>query len=280
MSSIKNTKNMSSEEEEFMGDESSEEEFQGDEESEEEEDFIVADEEVVEESDDDAPLASLKKKKAKIIVEDDESSSDEDDDIPLAALKSPDKKKKKKPAPKKKASKAKAAKPAKKKTTKKKKKDAAATSSNGAFRTASEALYGSECSKGQLIQRLLCRWWYAITWPDNLPDDPPKHYDSLDGMPGVYVCTSGGDVGRIKDIRDKSKCPNFQNFAQKSSTELRDLLIIALKAQKEALVAAEGSGTDTEKDINSILKWAEKLNPDKADKQAIKVLKGAKLSLL
>lgn len=268
---------MSSEEEEFQGDESSEEEeFQADEESEEEEEFLDADEE---DSDDDAPLAALKQKKkaAKVIPEDDDDDESSDDDIPLAALKSPDKKKKpkKKAAPKKKATKAKAAKPNKSK----KKKSSTPTASNGSFNSASAALYGSECQKGKLIQALLCRWWYAVKWPDNIPEHPPKHYDSLDGMPGVFVCTSGGEVGRIKDTRDKSQCPNFINFSKKTSSELKDLVLKALKAQKEALIAAEGSGTDTEKEINSKLKWAEKLNPDKADKEAVKVLKGAKLSL-
>lgn len=268
---------MSSEEEEFQGDESSEEEFQGDEDFEEEEDVLEADEES---DDDDAPLATLKKKKSKAIPESDDDESS-DDDIPLAALKSPPKKKKaapkkKKAVPKKKATKAKAAKPTKK-TTKTKKKDASST--NGSFRSASAALYGSNCQKGQLIQTLLCRWWYAITWPENIPSEPPKHYDSLDGMPGVFVCTSGGDVGRIMDMRDMTKCPNFKNMAKKTSAELKDLVVTALKAQKEALVAAEGAGTDTEKELNGKIKWAEKLNPDKADKEAVKVLKAAKLSL-
>lgn len=267
----------SSEEEEFMGDESSEEEFQGDEEESEEEEELKADEES--DDDDDMPVAAASKpKKRKAIQEDEDDESSSDDDIPLSALKSPPEPKKKKPAaaakkkkaaaPKKKASKVKAS---------KKKKDVKAT--KGSFQTASSSLYGTECQKGMLIQRLLCRWWYSYTWPENIPEDTPKHYDSLDGMPGVFVCTSGSEVGRIKDMRDKSKAPNFQNFAKKPSSELKDLLIKALKAQKEMLVAEEGSGTDTEKEINSYLRWCEKLNPDKADKEAAKVLKAAKVSL-
>jgi len=118
-----------------------------------------------------------------------------------------------------------------------------------------------------------------MKWPDNIPEEPPKHYDSLDGMPGVFVCTSGSEVGKIKDTRDKSKCPNFQNFSKMPSSDLKGMLVKALKAQKEALVATEGSGTDTEKEINSKLKWAEKVNPDKADKEAVKALKAAKVSL-
>jgi hypothetical protein len=263
---------MSSSEEEFKGDESSEEEFQGDEES-EEEDVLVADEE--EESDDDEPLSAMKSKKRKAIPEDEEDqSSSDDDDVPLASLKSPAKKANK-PSAKKKAPAKKKDKPAK--ATNKKEVKAA---TKGSFSTASSALYGTECQKGLLIQRLLCRWWYAYTWPDNIPDEPPKHYDTLDGMPGVFVCTSGSEVGKIKDTRDMSKCPNFRNFANKPASELKELLIKALKAQKEILVAREGSGTDTEKELNSYIKWAEKLNPDKAEKEAAKVLKAAKISSL
>jgi hypothetical protein len=265
---LRNT--MSSSEEEFKGDESSEEEFQGDEES-EEEDVLVADEE--EESDDDEPLSAMKSKKRKAIPEDEEDqSSSDDDDVPLASLKSPAKKANK-PSAKKKAPAKKKDKPAK--ATNKKEVKAA---TKGSFSTASSALYGTECQKGLLIQRLLCRWWYAYTWPDNIPDEPPKHYDTLDGMPGVFVCTSGSEVGKIKDTRDMSKCPNFRNFANKPASELKELLIKALKAQKEILVAKEGSGTDTEKELNSYIKWAEKLNPDKAEKEAAKVLKAAKIS--
>jgi hypothetical protein len=44
--------------------------------------------------------------------------------------------------------------------------------------------------KGQLVQTLLVRWWYAIEWPK--PEDiaqPPLGYEALDGFPGVFVST-------------------------------------------------------------------------------------------
>lgn len=44
--------------------------------------------------------------------------------------------------------------------------------------------------KGLLVQKLLVRWWYAITWPK--PEDlstPPPGFESLDGFPGVYIST-------------------------------------------------------------------------------------------
>jgi hypothetical protein len=265
----------STEEGEFQGD-SSEEEFQEEAEEEEEEDEALETDNDDSDDSDDVPLAALKKSKKKETSDE----SDSDDDIPLAALKSPPKKKKsadsKKAAPKKKKAEAKALKPKKKKT---KAETPTATSSNGNYRSASAALYGTGCKKGMLIQRLLCRWWYVIKWPVNIPEQPPKHYDSLDGMPGVYICTSGSDVGRIQDLRDKINCPNFSNFARKSSDELKNLLLTALEAQKEALLQAEGSGTSTEKEIKDMIRWTEKVNPVAADKEAQKVLKAAKLAL-
>jgi hypothetical protein len=220
---------------------------------------------------------------------DDDDDDDDDDDVPLASLKSPSPAKKKKAsattADTKNGSKTKTKTTTKASATKKKKTATATTksasSSTTDYASPSFALYGSESKKGELIQKLLCRWWYAITWPDAsaLPDKPPPNYDTLDGFPGVYVCTKGEEVGTIKDMRDKNKAPNFNNFAKMSSKELRDLLIKAVQEQKRQLIAAEGAGTSTEKELNSILNWAEKVNTDKADKDAAKILKASKLSL-
>ncbi len=214
----------------------------------------------------------------------DEDFQDTDDDVPLKNLKtkkSPPKTSKTSPKKSKSPTKKKAT-TAKKKTKAKakKKKTIDISKSTSTLVTASSELY-SKSLKGKLIQALLCRWWYAYTWPDpsSLPEETPKNFDKLDGFPGVYVCTSGDDVGKIKDFRDSTKCPNFKNFATKSSEELRELLLIALRTQREALIKAEGSGTSTEKDLNTLEKWATKLNVDKAEKDAMKVLKVAKLSI-
>jgi hypothetical protein len=45
-------------------------------------------------------------------------------------------------------------------------------------------------SKGLLVQRLLCRWWYAMEWPklDEI-GQAPAGYEALDGYPGVFVST-------------------------------------------------------------------------------------------
>jgi len=258
-----------------------------------------------EDEDDDVPLASLKKaasndskresprRKRKAVSyneeeeeaeeeegeeeeEDEGDDSDSDDDIPLAQLKKSSPKKSKSPAPKKK----KKATPAKKKA--KEAPVAAAPSKSKNYLSASAALYESDCKKGLMIQKLLCRWWYAVTWPDPsaLPNKPPKHYDPMEGFEGVYVCTSGDKVGHILDLRDREACPSFRNYAQKSSQELKELLLKALEEQKRQLIEAEGSGTATEKEINDDIKWlTKKVKPDEADAEAKKVLKAAKLKL-
>jgi hypothetical protein len=123
-----------------------------------------------------------------------------------------------------------------------------------------------------------CR--YATEWPENasLPASPPKNYDALDGFPGVYIGTSGEDVGTVLDLRGKSKAPSFANYFQMPSSDLKVLLLKALQEQRRQLVEAEGPGTSTERDIDQLLKWASKVNADKADKEAAKVLKAHGLS--
>jgi hypothetical protein len=248
-----------------------------------------------EDDEDDVPLYDLKKDRKRAAAsttpsyaDEDDDSDDDDDDIPLASLMKPKaaapkaKKNGKTPVkvvPKKKAKEA--AKPALKITKQSSTVSSKASNGDKTYEWASFALYGTECDKGLLIQRLLCRWWYAITWPDpaKLPEKPPKKYDSLEGFTGVYVCTSGDKVGDIMDLRGKEDRPTFANFARKSSQELRELLLKALEEQKKQLVAAEGTGTTTEKELNTMIKWATKVKVDKADKEAVKVLKASKLEL-
>mmetsp|Transcript_22616 Transcript_22616/g.45945 ORF Transcript_22616/g.45945 Transcript_22616/m.45945 type:complete len:286 (+) Transcript_22616:125-982(+) len=246
-------------------------------------DYIDSTEEEEEEEEDDSE-------------DDDDDSEEEDDDsdeddIPLAALKSPAPAKKKKAAAKKtnKKSKAKTTPAKKKKVTKKMSatKSNSASSSNSStannadYSSPSFALYGTESIKGKLIQNLLCRWWYAITWPDPsaVPKVPPTNYDAMDGFPGVYICTQGEEVGTIKRFRDKENTPCFNNFCKKSSEELKGLLVKAINEQKRQLVESEGGGTTTEKNLNTMLKWATKINAKKADTEAAKVLKANKLSI-
>lgn len=240
------------------------------------------------------------------IVEDEDEDDDEEDyasdsseDAPLSALKTKkEKEKKKKKASKDKKAKAKA-KPAKKSTSAKKappkkkattatKKKKSATAKNKALKAAASINYvcaSSElyamCDKGKLIQSLLSRWWYAYEWPDpkDLPLQTPKGYDALDGFPGMYICTEGDDVGKFMDKRNHAKSPSFNNFAKKSSEELKNMLLTAITKQMKKLIENEGEGTDTEKGLKALEKWAMKLNCTKADKDAEKVLKAKRLKI-
>jgi hypothetical protein len=235
--------------------------------------------------------------------DEDEDESDSADDVPLSSLvprketnnhskgttkngttKSPNgaADKKKKASPKKKAT---VAKKVKKNDNIKSKTTTTTTSSSSTsgkknYEWVSTAVYGTECEKGLLIQRLLCRWWYAYEWPDPniLPKKTPKNHDTLDGFPGVYICTAGESVGKLKDVRNHDDCPSFLNFLTKPSSELKDLLLKALKEQTKVLVEKEGNGTATEKQLTKLMQWATKLNPDKADREIQKVLKAHKFT--
>lgn len=206
--------------------------------------------------------------------DEDDGGESSDDDAPLSEFKSP----KAKPAAKKKSTTKKSAK--KKATATKKKKTVVkkSESSTKAMITRSSELY-LKAKKGKLISELLSRWWYAITWPEpeSLPESVPVNCDAMDGFKGVYVTTSGEDVGKILDMRNKDTCPNFINMAKKSSAELQELLLKAIAEQRRQLIEADGEGTETEKDLRMLEKWAKKVNPKTADKEAIKVLKAAGL---
>ena len=239
------------------------------------------------------------------IVEDEDEDDDEEDyasdsseDAALSALKTKKEKEKKKKKASKEKAKAKA-KPAKKSTSAKKappkkkattatKKKKSATAKNKALKAAASINYvcaSSElyamCDKGKLIQSLLSRWWYAYEWPDpkDLPLQTPKGYDALDGFPGMYICTEGDDVGKFMDKRNHAKSPSFNNFAKKSSEELKNMLLTAITKQMKKLIENEGEGTDTEKGLKALEKWAMKLNCTKADKDAEKVLKAKRLKI-
>ena len=222
------------------------------------------------------------------LVENDDVSSEgfeDSDDEPISLKKT---KKASTPVKKKKVEKVKKKKdtetPKKKKKIKKSSSSASnnsgGTSSSSNFVCASSELY-TKCDKGKLISEFLRRWWYAMTWPDpkDLPETTPENCDAMDGFPGVYVVTSGDEVGKILDLRDKKTCPNFINMVQKSSGELRNLLLQAIAEQKRILIENEGEDTQTEKDLKRLEKWAQRVNASKADKDAEKVLKAAGLKI-
>lgn len=58
------------------------------------------------------------------------------------------------------------------------------------------------------------------------------------------------------------------------------MLLTALENQKKQLIKIEGPGTSTEKEIDTLYKWTKKVDPIKADKEAVKILKAQGLSVL
>eukprot|EP00815_Leptocylindrus_aporus_P003348 CAMPEP_0116064382 /NCGR_PEP_ID=MMETSP0322-20121206/9062_1 /TAXON_ID=163516 /ORGANISM="Leptocylindrus danicus var. apora, Strain B651" /LENGTH=277 /DNA_ID=CAMNT_0003550351 /DNA_START=41 /DNA_END=874 /DNA_ORIENTATION=+ len=224
--------------------------------------------------------------------EDDDDYFSSDDEVPLAELmrrnekKASVEKKKKKVAAtaKKKSAKTTANQKAAVKKAKEKAKAAAAKKKllskipvNG---TVSSELY-AKCDKGKLVQSLLCRWWYCMEWPElevlQLP--VPDNCDPLKGFPGVYIYTSGENVGKILDKRNINTAPSFKNFAKKPSSELVEMLLKAIENQTRELIEYEGENTTTEAQLKDLTKWAMKLKCEKVDAEARKVLRVAKMEL-
>ncbi|CAM9168007.1 unnamed protein product [Ascophyllum nodosum] len=168
--------------------------------------------------------------------------------------------------------------PAKKKAPAKGKRKAKSDQDSGdKLVTRSGVLY--DTAKGELVQKLLCRWWYAMEWPAQKDLRPaPPCYEALEGYPGIFICVEGDDIGKLLDVRNKSTCPCFTNFAKKTSEELKKLLEVALTKQKEALVAHWGMGVAEEANINRELKWLRSVDPAKADRAAVKALAHAKIN--
>ncbi|CAM9363331.1 unnamed protein product [Pylaiella littoralis] len=142
--------------------------------------------------------------------------------------------------------------------------------------TRSGVLY--ETKKGEMVQKLLCRWWYAMEWPakEDLRPAPPS-FEALEGYPGVFICVEGDDIGKLVDVRNKATCPCFTNFANKSSEELKGLLETAFTKQKEALVSHWGENVDEKEKIDRELKWLKSVDPAKAEKAAVRALAQAKM---
>jgi hypothetical protein len=120
-----------------------------------------------------------------------------------------------------------------------------------------------------------------MSWPDleKNPIPVPPNCDAMDGFPGVFVVTSGDDVGKIIDKRDKDTCPCFSNMAKKPSEDLKELLLKAIEEQRKILIEKEGTGTQTEKDLRDLEKWTNKVNSSAADKEAKKVLKAVNIKI-
>ena len=124
-----------------------------------------------------------------------------------------------------------------------------------------------------MIQAILCRWWYGISWPSEeaLSRPVPKGYESLDGFSGVYVSTAGGEVGKILDNRNHEECPCFNNLIATHAGELKTTLMKCIEGQMEKL---DDKNCDTMKDLEKMKKWCNGVNADKVEKEGTKVAKG------
>ena len=126
-----------------------------------------------------------------------------------------------------------------------------------------------ETLKGKLAQALICRWWYAINWPDvSKLKSPPPGYEPLNGFVGVYVSTRTDCLGKIIDARSRASCPSLKNFMKKTSAELQSLCVTAYESQIEERRKADGADSKLESSLRSELRSVKAINCDKADKEA------------
>mmetsp|Transcript_9940 Transcript_9940/g.16650 ORF Transcript_9940/g.16650 Transcript_9940/m.16650 type:complete len:213 (+) Transcript_9940:58-696(+) len=206
--------------------------------------------------------------------------SDSDDDLPISEL---IKKRKRMEAAKLAA--------AKKPVTVKKEKDSSAGASrNNAVssrvsqsgRTHSSASSSSSSSggnksadfyldshKGLLVQRFLCRWWYAMKWPDmDSIGAPPAGYESLEGFPGVFISTKVDSLGHILDLRDKETCPCLSNVCKWPSEQIKAMCIKAYDEQMKQLQAAEGDECKLMRELKKELQEIRAVDPSSADRKA------------
>jgi len=121
-----------------------------------------------------------------------------------------------------------------------------------------------------------------MKWPspsalvNTLPD-----YEAVDAFPGVYIATSGPNVGHILDKRDKGTMPSFGNLAGKGAGELRGILREAIRGQREAMGESKsrdgGEFGEIRKELDRLEKWCDKMNVEKVEKEAAKVCKANKI---
>ena len=143
--------------------------------------------------------------------------------------------------------------------------------SNGARK----AITCKSMTKQQLVTAVLCRWWYAFDWPttENLEEarkefEGKQSYRELGGMPGVFICILGEHTGKLIDKRDLNRgfVPSVASMMKRSSGELIDLWIKALKGQIQALKESKSEeNPKLLKALQTELKTAESSNREKIE---------------
>lgn len=128
-----------------------------------------------------------------------------------------------------------------------------------------------ETKKGQILQALLVRWWYAYDWP--LPEEigkPPAGYEEMDGFPGVFVSFNLDSLGNILDLRDKKNCPSLANLSKRPASELQEMCLSALTKQLEQLQEAEGEDAALCLVLKKKMKEIKGINAEEAEREVVR----------
>jgi len=128
-----------------------------------------------------------------------------------------------------------------------------------------------ETQKGQLLQALLVRWWYAFDWPTKKEIGvPPVGYEEMDGFPGVFVSFNLDSLGAILDLRDMTNCPSLKNLSKRTAKQIQDLAIEAITKQMTELQEAEGQDAPLCAELKKKLKIVKAINAEEAEREALK----------
>mmetsp|Transcript_6284 Transcript_6284/g.8248 ORF Transcript_6284/g.8248 Transcript_6284/m.8248 type:complete len:374 (+) Transcript_6284:190-1311(+) len=217
--------------------------------------------------------------------DDDDDSSSDDDTMTLAQLKKQVTAKKTPTKTNSTAQKTETKSSSKKKTTarsKTKKKKTTSKSSSKSGTNSKNGPYSWEVQhtlKHDLVEQVLVRWQYCMPkWPQDKEDNEMPSGFIHCGFPGVFMGFRGDVCGEVIDNRSRTGVPSLNALLGRPAKELKELLLVGLAKQKEALVEHKDENStdvfsETSKALDKQLKEAKKLNPDKIEKDYAKANK-------
>mmetsp|Transcript_17167 Transcript_17167/g.25417 ORF Transcript_17167/g.25417 Transcript_17167/m.25417 type:complete len:274 (+) Transcript_17167:41-862(+) len=142
-----------------------------------------------------------------------------------------------------------------------------------------------ETTKGQLIQKILNRWWYCSEWPrkGDIAQTKLSRHTALTGHIGCFLSTKKDhNIGKISNQRDPKTSPTFTNLSKKSCEELKAMLESGLLKQKEGIENGAKRhnllpkiSKDASKKIESDFTFLRNLSCSSEDKKAALALKDA-----
>ena len=128
-----------------------------------------------------------------------------------------------------------------------------------------------DTKKGQILQTLLVRWWYAYEWPTPAEiGAPPQGYEEMDGFPGVFVSMNLESLGQVLDLRDKKNCPSLKNLSKRHTKDLKEMCVEALTNQLKQLQEMEGEDEPLCLKIKKTLKEVRGIDIEEAEAEAKK----------